>query len=295
MKIIIEKIKNNILNLRPYSWIDLIFLGYLAKFSIIKNLIFSYIDLVFIISLLLWWFLFNSALETKHNYAYRGKTSLLQPIIFFILVTVIALIYQPLSLIPLLISIFLILVYLQKNKNKILGILSSVIRGSIETFSFFFVAILLNHSITGDQWFLGFIIFLLYVSRALIGDIRDVKHNKEVNKQTVPVVFGINISKSLITIILTFSCIVSTLYFGNYLLTLPSILFISALVFFQNRYVLHQLSIITTMFFHINLITFFTNQNLLLPNIIYIGLFLNFITYPLLKRKSNPIFLEGQN
>ena len=270
-----EKVKNNIFNLRPYSWVDLILLGYLAKFSITNSLTFSFSDFGFILGILFLWCFFNSALEAKHNYSYRGKTSLYLPTIFLILTIVISITYNSLSLIPLATSVVLIFVYLQKNKNKLLGIFSSTIRGLIETSFFFFIITILGSPITKLSLLIGFSLFLIYSSRALIGDIRDVKHNKEANKQTVPVVYGLSVSKFIIILTLTTTSLICFLYFNSFLIILPLILFAITFIFFSNGYVLHQLMIFTTSFFHLNLIAFFTNQNLILFNLIYFCILLN--------------------
>ncbi len=284
-----RRFENNILNLRPYSWVDLILLGYLAKFSITKSLIFSLNDLGFITGLLFLWFFFNLALEAKHDYNFRGKTSLYSPTIFLVLAIIIAIFYNFLSLIPLLISVVFILLYLQKNKNKLLGISSSIIRGVIEASFFFFAITLLNSPISKTQFLIGFLLFLIYASRALIGDIRDGRHNKEANKQTVPVVFGVKISKFVIILMLIITSLICFYYFNSFFMALPLVLFAVALIFSSNGYILHQLMIFTTSFFHLNFIAFFTNQSLVLFNLIYLGILLNCIFYPLLQRKSNPI------
>jgi 4-hydroxybenzoate polyprenyltransferase len=173
-----------------------------------------------------------------------------------------------------------------------LGNFSILIRGLIQTSYFFFVIFLLYPSINVNQILIGVLIILIYTTRALVADIRDVRHNKEAGKQTIPVVFGNKISKTFIAIILLSSVLIQIVFFNSYLVALPLVLFAIAVIFFSNGYILHQLMILTASFFHINFIAFFTNQNLIFFNIIYLGIFLNFIFYPLLQRRSNPTFVS---
>ena len=284
--------KKQILDLRPYSWVDLVLLGYLAKFSVARELIFSPDDSFFVVCLLFLWFFFNLALEKKHSYNYRGKIKIIFPVIFLIFVTIISIYKNAMSLIPLVISCMLVLFYLQKNKNKLLGILSSVIRGLIETTYFVFVLVLLGSSINETRALLCICIFLIYTVRAIIGDIRDKKHNKEAKKQTIPVLFGAENSKYIVIAMLLIVSLIIIFYFNSVLVAIPLILFGILLLYYSNGYVLHQLMILTTSFFCANCITILTNQNLFFLNLIYLGIFLNQVFYPLLERKSNPKFIN---
>ena len=76
--------KSNLLNLRPYSWVDVILLGFLAKFYSLKSLEFGLEDIFIIVSLLSLWFFFNLILEVKHNYSYRKKAPLAVAILFLV-------------------------------------------------------------------------------------------------------------------------------------------------------------------------------------------------------------------
>ncbi|MDD5290555.1 MAG: hypothetical protein PHZ04_00370 [Patescibacteria group bacterium] len=284
--------KNHILNLRPYSWIDLILLGFLAKFSITKTLEFSFSDFYFIIGLFFLWFFFNFSLEAKHNYSYRGKSPLYLPIIIILISIIFSFLYNSPSLIPLFISVLFILFYLQKNKGQLSGNLSIFARGIIQSSFFLYAVLLLSDIVNNEQTIITFLIFVLYIVRSLIADIRDVNHNREANKRTFPVNYGINACKILVIFLLLTATLIQIFTFESYLISLPLILFAITLIFYSNGYVLHQLLILTTSFFSLNLISYFTNQSLVFMNIIFLGILLNFIFYPLLKRKSNPRFVN---
>lgn len=285
-------IKKYFLNLRPYSWIDLFLLGFLAKFFTASRFSLETYDLYMVGALLSLWFFFNLALEAKHNYSYRGKISVVPAIIFLLIAIVIGIIVKPYSLIFIGASTLFVLIYLQKNRNALLGNCSSIVRGIISMSYFFFALAIYSSEFTKNAVVLGISIFLLSMSRSLIGDIRDIKHNREAKKKTFPVTFGTKVSKTLIIISLLIVIILQSLYFNSIAVSLPIILFGIGLTFSRNGYVLHQLMILTTSFFSANMILFFVSENLLLLNILYVGIFLNFIFYPLLKRKSNPTFVQ---
>lgn len=287
-----SKFFSHILNLRPYSWIDIILLGYLAKFSVVKKLIFSFQDFYWIVGVLSLWLFFNSLLEKKHGYAYRGKEIVSTPILYLLLALIIGLIAEPLSLIPVAISVLLVLLYLQKNKNILLGTISPIIRGLIQLTYFYFAFLYYAQTISLESIVLASMACMMLAMRSLIGDIRDIKHNKIANKRTLPVTLGMINSKFIITLLAAIMISVGMGYFGSLLISFPLILFAVGLLINKYGYVLHQLVIITTSFLSINLIALFTNQNVLFFNLIFLGIWINLIFYPLLKRKSNPIFVE---
>lgn len=286
-----NKFFGHILNLRPYSWIDMALTGYLAKFSINKELIFEIKDIYLIMGILMLWFFFNAILEMKHDYKYRQKVSVIFPVVYFLSALIIGITIQPLSLFFILISSLLVLIYLQKNKNLLLGILSSPVRGLIHASYFLFVLMFFSTSIGKESITIAGMLFLIYTARAIVGDIRDIKQNARSNKKTIPVIFGLTNSK-LISVLLLVLAINVAIIFGSLLVMLPLILFGLGLLINKYGYALHQLVIITTSFTSINMIALFTNQSILFFNLIFIGIWLNLIFYPLLERKSNPIFVE---
>ncbi|MEE9525345.1 MAG: hypothetical protein V3V78_01940, partial [Candidatus Woesearchaeota archaeon] len=226
-------------NLRPYSWIDLFLVGLVARFSVIQNFMFK--DLFMILGLFFLWCFFNSALEFRHGYSYRSKPSSLL-LIISMLFPIIGIYYNPISFVFVLLSMLLVGLYLLKD--KILGNLSFILRGLIQS-SYFFYALMFYTDINFIHLIIGIVIFLIYSVRALIGDIRDVKHNREANKETFVVNYDVGLSIILIEIILILS-ILLIIHFFSLLAAFPLFLFCSAIIFFRNGYVLHQLMIFTT-------------------------------------------------
>lgn len=283
--------RSNILyNLRPYSWIDLFLIGYLAKFSVTKDLMFESNDLYMLMGLFFLWSFFNLALELRHRYKYRAKSS-----IFSLITSLIVFIFLGININSLgfgLISIFFVFVYLFKNENKILGNLSLLIRGLVQASYFLYALMIYTRTIGLVHINIMIVIILMYSARALIGDIRDIHHNKVMNKKTFVVNYGRLMSMILIGILLLAGHLILLQDF-SILVGLPLFLFFSTILFYGNGYVLHQLMIITTSFTSLNLIAYFVNLNLIFTNLIYIGLLLNLVFYPLLDRKSNPAFKQS--
>lgn len=282
-----------LLNLRPYSWIDLIFLGFLAKFSLFSQFVFSIKDAWLVISLLSLWFFFNLVLEKKHDYNYRAKPRLIFMILSLLIPIGISLFVCPWSLIPLGTLTIFVFLYLLKRKNKTMGSLSGFFRGLIQSCYFVYAGLFYTNNLTPSFIVISIIIFLITFARSLIGDLRDEKSNMEYNKKTFVVNYGKVISVIVIETFLTIALVLSYSYF-NILTTITLILLAIALLFYKNYYFLHQLTIITTMFFSVNLISFFVDFNLLFMNLIYLGVFLNLIFYPLLNRASNPKFEQDK-
>lgn len=283
----LQKMLKKLYNLRPYSWIDLFLMGLIGKFSLMNKLVFHQKDFFMAIGLLSLWCFFNLALELKHNYSYRAKPRITSLIFSILLALVIGAYFNILSVIFTLLSILLVTIYLLKNKNIILGNISALVRGTIQSLYFFYALMFYTEIINNVHIVIGIIIFLVYTARALIGDIRDMKHNKKEGKKTFIVNYGVNLGIILIEILALSGILILIQYF-DILIAIPLFVLCTILPFFRNGYKLHQFMIIITSFLSVNLISYFTNNNLILMNIIFIGLFLNIIFYPLLKRKSNP-------
>ena len=114
-----NKLFGHLLNLRPYSWIDMLLVGFLAKFFVTKELSFNFQDIYFSIGILSMWLFFNSILEIKHNYNYRQKESVVMPLTYILFAIITGAFINPISNIFILFSVAFVLLYLQKNRNKI--------------------------------------------------------------------------------------------------------------------------------------------------------------------------------
>ncbi|MBN2042952.1 MAG: UbiA prenyltransferase family protein [Candidatus Aenigmarchaeota archaeon] len=284
-------LKKYLVNSRPYSWVDLILVGLLAKFSVTSELVFVNKDFFMALSLIFLWVALNFFLEYTHSYSYKGRFLKVHGMFFFALGGLIGLMINPLSFVFLAFLGIFTFIYLQKSRNSVFGNLSCVIRGVIESVFLFYALTFYVSTFTIPSMVLGFLVFMIYTARALVGDIRDHKHNRKAGKRTLPVVYGITQSRNITVIMLLLSAIIQIAYFSSFAIAVPIILFTVSVLFFSNGYVLHHLMIFTTMFFHVNMIYYFTQNDLLFTNLIYLGILLNMIFYPMLKRESNPKFV----
>ena len=290
MKNIWNSLNDYLINSRPYSWLDLILLGFVAKFIVLPVLEFSLKDIIMVATLLCLWGFFNLALEARHNYSYRGKIKWQLPIIPLVVAIVISIFVNVYSIYFILFSTLFVLAYLLKNKNLYFGIFSSIFRGLIQAMYFLYAISLFGNVFSSTILFLAFTIFSLYFIRAIVGDIRDFKHNKKANKSTLPVIFGIKNTRVGVFIALL-GISISVLYFFNSIfLIVPIVLFSFSILFYKCGYTLHQLMINVTTFFSINIIFYITSQDLVLVSLLFVAIYTNMLFYPLLKRKSNPLF-----
>ena len=285
---------SNLMNLRPYSWIDLLFIGLVAKVSVEKSFSFDIKDIAMLIGLLSLWYFYNLLLEWYKAREYRSKPNLIITFSFLALGIILGLIYSPLTLIFSISSVFFVLLYLLKNKVTIFGISSPIVRGIIQSQYYLYALLFYSKNISNADITLSVLIFLMSASRALIGDLRDIVPDSKTNKNTFPVIFGVQAAIVLIVILFLASIIIFISAFQNYLAGFPLILMIIAVMAYKNGYVLHQLMIIATTFVSVNLIALLLGDSLILFNLIFLGIFTNLIFYPLLSRKSNPIF-SSQN
>jgi hypothetical protein len=274
------KLINKIILTRPYSWIIIVLLGILANIIANKNFIIDANLFFDCFVAILVWFATSSASEFFHrNIDKRGVTSPKLPIVLFFILAF-SLIYKNiLTIIFLPILIVAVIAYSYKIKNWFLSSFSFLIRGVLEICVILIV--LFFHGFYSIVNVLPIIIsvYLLTISRNLIGDIRDVKFDK----YTFPKKYGSKTGYIVSSILV----ILSLILIPNIEIMLPMILYLVLLLISRNAYLLHRLSVMTMIFIIANYALFMLNQNLFFTNIIFVGVLLNF-TYPLVPRKSNP-------
>ena len=285
--------KQYLTNVRMYSFMDIIFLGLLAKFSSTRLLTFDFFDLLVAACLIFLWCFYNYKLEFNHNYKYRGKISSKVGYVFLSLAIAITAYVNYQTLIFLFLSTILVLTYSKKNEGILFCLNSMFVRGAIQATYFLYAKSMYGTIIPLKQSIvLALIIFLLHTARSVIADLRDLFHNKEMNKCTIPVLYGTRKGKLVILILLGLAIFIQTTFFKSLIIILPLFLYSIGVIIYSNGYVLHQLITLTTLFFHITMITFFTGGNLILTSLIYLAILLNNMTYHMLVRKSNPTFVQ---
>lgn len=289
VKTMAGSLRHYLLNVRPYSWVDLVLLGYLAKFFVSGKMAFDFSDSYFIAGLLSLWFFFNILLEKKHGYEYRGNVSHVPAIGFLILASAIGAATNILSIVFVVLSVVFCIIYLQKKDVPVLSKLSFITRGFIQAFYFLYaLAFFTSDVFSVGALAISAMVFCIYAARAIVGDLRDIRHDSGRGKMTLPVSFGAKPAAAIAALLLLTAAALQIFFFHSFVVSLPILLFMVLLFFYENGYVLHQLSIHKTSFFHISLISLFTSHDVLFPVLIFLGVFLNSVFYHLLERKSNP-------
>jgi 4-hydroxybenzoate polyprenyltransferase len=242
---------------------------------------------------ILLWVFYNILLELVKGHQERGSMSVVPAILALAVAIWLGWLGSSGTLIWVIISSFFVGAYLLKKRVRFFGQTNNLVRGFIQAAYLLFAFAFYGTTFTADIWWLAAAVVLVTFARSLVGDIRDVKHDTFANKQTLPVTVGIQMAKILsgFAILATIFIITIVLHI-TWLVALPLWLFACAIVFYRNGYVLHQLSVVTTSALAVNLIFAFTNHDLIIVNLIYLGIFINMIYYPLLNRKSNPTFIQ---
>ncbi len=279
-----RKLYGLIINSRPYSWGDLVILGFLAKFSVTGKLSFEPWDFFMVFCLLSLWLFFNFILENRHNYNYRQGVSKAFSYFWLIMAGTIAVVAKIEVQALIIVSIVFVYIYLYKNKNAVLGIISPLIRGSIQAI-YFIIASQFYFQEAKNREIISLIILASFIVRSIVGDLRDIEIDTKRNKITLPVFFGDRAARAISIMFLLSIIEIEKFCFGSFWVAVPAIVFVLTLFFYKNNYVLHQASIVFTTFIQLNMIAVHNSDSLILLNVVFMGLWFNFLFYPLLERK----------
>jgi uncharacterized membrane protein YfhO len=127
-----------LLNLRLYSIVDLLFLAVLARGLADPDSAFGVKDVLVAIALLSQWFFFNTILEAVHAYRDRGQSSAVGSLSFLALAVVIGTTISLESLVPIFASSLGVGAYLLKKRARLFGPTSCLVRGLIQSQYFLF-------------------------------------------------------------------------------------------------------------------------------------------------------------
>ncbi len=264
---------------RPYSWISVAFALFLADVLANGTVIPQNLLIDFIFSTALWISMNLFAEKVSGDMDSRGKINILVPSFFLLISIFIGLSLAGILVIPFILFIILAMViYSKKNKFVFVGVFSFFIRGFMELSLFLGGLFLYNFQFGGNTWiFLAVSIYLITCGRNLIGDLRDIKFDKN----TLPKKIGAWPSK-----------IVVMLLYLIPILIIPELIFLGLVVVIlifisKDSYNLHRFLV----FFN-PLFCFFLSMvilgyiDLTLVTILLIGLALNFL-YNFVPRESN--------
>lgn len=280
----LNKIKNYLLLLRPYSLVDLLTVFLLSRFMAAGAISYGVKDFLVFLSFLAFWGFLTWGSDARHRHPYREKIDPRFPYLLLVFPAVISLAYNPLALfLGFVIWIFAIF-YMRKNEPGIFGSTSFISRGLYQSFLFLFGTFLYANNISMTSVFISLLIFCLYAARNLVGDIRDA----EFDKHTFPVKHGIPVS--YYTTVLFYLMATGILYysFQNIFLLYPVLLMISFTLFFKNAYALHRCALALTTFLMVEVIFINDYSTIVFLNILLTSVLFNLIFYDLIPRPSNP-------
>ncbi|MFH1591082.1 MAG: hypothetical protein ABIC95_04070 [archaeon] len=282
--------KTMIYNLRPYSWGDVAMIGIAASAVANGTLRFGIREGEAIACLLALWCFYQLALEQGHGYQVRGPVPQYAAAGFLLLSIGTCLITAIKALIPLTVTVLLTLLYLEKNRSAFGALVSPVVRGTIQAGFVVTASALVGLPNAGRVLVLASAACAMLIARALTGDIRDMRHNRQAGKITVPVRFGYRTSALLAEASLLSA---SSLIIGiaGFVPAIPLLLIAAMLPLLPNGYVAHQLMVLTTMFTLAAVACSFDGCEGWVV-MLYAGVFLNQVFYPVLARKSNPCFVQ---
>src|SRR3989344_4289199 len=86
-------------------------------------------------------------------------------------------------------------------------------------------------------------------------------HDKRAGNSTLPILLGEKKSVLLCSVVLIATASLQIVFFNFYIASIPVILFAILLFFYNNGYILHQLSIHKTSFFSLSMISAITSQS----------------------------------
>lgn len=283
-------IRQKLYNLRPYSWVDVLLLALVAQVVRVNQVAVTLPLLFASLGLLCLWFFFNLILEWRHRYQYRAPTSPV-PAFAFLLVALAAGIYtNPQSVLWVAAGVLLVGAYLLKNQGGIWGVISNLVRGLIQASYCGYALTFFGNSISSKAVGLCLCVGFFTTARSLVGDIRDRRHNAEAGKITLAVRYGESQARGVAGFLLFLTLVVSTIFLSP-LAVVPVLGALFILYSENSGYVVHQGTILMSSLFLATLTASLAGQSTLLLTFLSVGISLNLVYYPLLARKSNPIFV----
>ena len=268
---------------RPYSWINVVLIVLLA-ITLGKGTLMLNTDLI--LPIIMGLFFWNSCvflLDFLHK-GIDGRSYMFSD--WFLIISLVVLILILIFTAPLALPIFLAsfgttLLYGSKAKQSKVSHFMFLFRPFTEIGIIYSVALMQNISVFSSNLFaLSIIVYLISVSRNLIGDIRDTNHDKH----TLPKVLGPNFTY-LTSGIFLFALMLIT---GPTSQILPLLFILILIIFRANSFGLHKLYILcTTFYFALILLQYNTNPIFVL-SLVFVG-FILYNTYNLIPRQTNNI------
>lgn len=274
--------------LRPYSFVGIILVGIIAYVLSNKSFFLQQSMILSIIVPLLFWM--KSIFIGEYFHRIENKTKRIKPpSIAFILVVLLLVITCFLIFPPAILIVCLMLiaagVYSIKNQINIFGRISFLTRGFLEAGVLVFLLIIYGQSfsIVLEHSKVILWVYVITVSRNLIGDVRDIKFDK----YTFAKVFGKNTALGVSMFLMALAILLAE----NLWVAFPLLIMFILTVLNVNAYILHKTYVISTVASYALYINAWLNQEPFLLISLYLGSVL-LITYDLVPRKTNAEYIK---
>ena len=267
--------------LRPYSFTGVLSIALLA--SLFAQPFSSYSIFVdFAAALLLW---ITAIFIGEYFHLKSDKRRLPFALLVFSVAAFFALavFLEPKALILFVLMLALCLIYANKSRIAFVSPFSFLVRGFLEVIIFLTVLLFHLHSFNALAafWQPVTTIYLITVSRNLVGDVRDVKYDKH----SFPKQFGVKPSRAV-----AFALLAATLAIvPSPSILLPAIPVLLLLLCGAPSYLTHASFVASTFAIYLNYCAFLAGYDLLLTNLFYAGAAL-LITYFFTPRNANADF-----
>ena len=280
-------IKKYLILVRAYSVVDVFLLFIAARVCALGNQPYDLRDLIAGVLPILLWGLLTLSLEAKHKHSYREKISYIVPITFALVASFIAFFFNNLSFIFVVLTAIFTNFYIKKETNFFWGSTSSLWRGFYQAALFLFCLSLYKNLMffSFKEILFSLVILLFHLSRNLIADVRDVAFDN------FTLVVRLGIKESYLISFVTFfvGSLILLVIFPNSLVAIPGLTISLILLFHDDGFTLHRISIMVTSFTFANIIFLSKGVSLIYPNLLFFGILSNLIFYEKVARPSNPI------
>ena len=275
--------------LRPYSLPGLFVLYYVANVIVTKSLELNINSIFRFVPVFFAWSFMTLLLEAEHKHSNREKIPYSYPAIALVIAIISAIAFNGLTpILPLIFFMGFTYMYIKKNNISILGNVSFISRGFMETSLFFLsLSILSTSYIQMSNILFGLIILLTTSARNLIGDIRDTKFDEV----TFTARFGDKLGYVVsILLYLAGAYVLFIVSHGAFGTVLPILLMVLLLIIIDNGHMFHRISVFLSTITMAAYILFLTGNGsfLILLNLIFLSIICNLVFYNLVPRRSNP-------
>jgi 4-hydroxybenzoate polyprenyltransferase len=278
-----NKIINYLLLTRPYSWLNIALIAMVAgilgsgEASIDYS---NFFDAVY--GILTWIFVLVFSESIQKDVKERVIPPKVMTLLLFAVLSFISVLRNPISLIFCLTIIPVVYFYSKKTSSEVAGLFSFISRGGIELSIILGVYSMNTGTLEFDNIAVVFLISVYFITMArnLMGDLRDIKFDKN----TLPKLIGEMPSRVLVVSLILFVVFINF----SVVVGFPLLIMCIILIINSDAYINHKIFILCTTFFLLSYILSYRGIDeimILFINLTYLSVFFIF-TYDRVPRKK---------